>query len=364
VAPSAAVGEAATLLGGTLDQTLRAIAHTAQRTLGADRATCYVISDERCSGVYTTEADARRRRFVEDTLGLEVAGLPIWQLLLGDPDPLLVIEDIGRATTIGHGLRSKLGSGALMGVRLEHESVEHEGEPEFLGAVFVSFGQPHPIGPAERAAARGLANLAALAIANARLRDQALAHLAEAERRADTDELTSLPNRRGLEGLLGAALADAHQRDGTLSLLVLDLDNFKALNDRHGHGAGDAALRLVARTLEAEIRPGDSAARLGGEQFVILLPGTGSRGAWLVAERMRVALRSVGAGAWLLPTASIGVASCPSTAPRPATSCGPPTAPCTTPSASVATGASSSSPPRPGRGARGRPRRRRRTRTT
>ena len=312
MAPDAAPGEALARPGRSLDETLRAIARTAQRTLGADRASCYVVSlDQRVSAVHTTEPDPERRRFLERAVGLEVANLPVSQLLQGDADPLLVIEDVARATTIGEGLRSRLGAGALMGVRLEHESVEHAGEPEFLGAVFVSFHEPRAIGPAERAAALGLAHLAALAIANARLRDQALAHLAEAERRADTDELTDLPNRRGLEGLFAAALAETHERNGTLSVLVVDLDRFRELNDQHGHSAGDAALRLVARTLQAELRPGDIAARMEGEQFVVVLPGTGSRGAWLVAERIRVALRALGAGAWLLPTASIGVASSP-----------------------------------------------------
>jgi diguanylate cyclase (GGDEF)-like protein len=312
VAPDAVAGDAYTLLGGSLDETLGAIARTAQSALGADRATCYMISEkERCNGVFTTETDLRRRRYLERTLGAEVAGMPIWQLLLGQPDPLLVIEDVARSTTIGHDLRSRLGAGAIIGVRLEHESVERDGQPEFLGAVFVSFHEPRTIGPTERAAARGLANLASLALANARLRDRALAHLVVAQRRADTDELTGLPNRRGLETLFAAILAETRERDGILSVLVLDLDNFRTLNDTHGQPAGDAALRLVARTLEAELRPGDIATRMGGEQFVIVLPGTGSRGAWLVAERMRVALRSLGAGAWLLPTASIGVASYP-----------------------------------------------------
>jgi diguanylate cyclase (GGDEF)-like protein/putative nucleotidyltransferase with HDIG domain len=310
-ASSALVGEAATLLGGSLDETLRAIAGTAQRSLGADRATCYVISEEeRVSGVHTTESDPEQRRFLESSLGVEVTDLPIWKILLGDSDPLFVIEDIGRTTMIGDGLRSKLGAGAIMGVRLEHESIEREGQPELLGAVLLSFREPRPIGPAERAAARGLANLAGLAIGNARLRDQALAHLAEAQQRADTDELTDLPNRRGLEERLRAALSAARDRGEPASFLVLDLDNFRRVNVGYGHGAGDAALRLVARTLEAGLRPGDVAGRTGGEEFLIILPGTGSRGAWLVAERMRAALGALGGGAWLL-TVSIGVACYP-----------------------------------------------------
>jgi putative nucleotidyltransferase with HDIG domain len=267
-ASSALVGEAPTLLGGSLGETLRAIAGTAQRSLGADRATCYVISEEeRVSGVHTTESDPEQRRFLESSLGVEVTDLPIWKILLGDSDPLLVIEDLGRTTMIGDGLRSKLGAGAIMGVRLEHESIEREGQPELLGAVLLSFREPRPIGPAERAAARGLANLGGLAIGNARLRDQALAHLAEAQQRADTDELTDLLNRRGLEEPLRAALSAARDRGEPASFLVLDLDNFRRVNvgyPEHGTEAGELLRAAESAMYDAK--------RLGRDRSIVFEP--------------------------------------------------------------------------------------------
>lgn len=113
-----------------------------------------------------------------------------------------------------------------------------------------------------------------LASAQEQLRTQAerIAHL---EAIATTDELTGLNNRRGFFTQFHKEL-DRTQRglsEGGL-LILIDLDNFKAINDTHGHQAGDAALKLVATTLAADIRTMDTAARLGGDEFVLLLANT------------------------------------------------------------------------------------------
>ena len=94
--------------------------------------------------------------------------------------------------------------------------------------------------------------------------------VAELERLLETDELTSLLNRRGLETVAHRALAGAarYQEGGVLALI--DLDHFKRLNDDHGHAAGDAALRLVGNILSDNIRITDYAARLGGDEFAVL----------------------------------------------------------------------------------------------
>ena len=91
---------------------------------------------------------------------------------------------------------------------------------------------------------------------------------------SNSDELTGLLNRRGFQLALGAALARA-QRHGETGLLVLcDLDRFKAINDRHGHLAGDSVLRSVAALLRKEIRRSDAVARIGGDEFAILMSDT------------------------------------------------------------------------------------------
>ncbi len=99
--------------------------------------------------------------------------------------------------------------------------------------------------------------------------------IAQLETLATTDELTGLVNRRGFFESFIRELDKCERCISSGGLLVLiDLDNFKAINDTHGHMAGDSCLRLVARTLEAEIRTMDVAARLGGDEFVLLLSNT------------------------------------------------------------------------------------------
>ena len=98
----------------------------------------------------------------------------------------------------------------------------------------------------------------------------------ERERRAreeaDTDQLTGLANRRALRRVLGSALVRAAARGTAVGVLLLDLDGFKAINDRFGHAAGDAALREVAARLRSSVRDRDLVARTGGDEFVIVLP--------------------------------------------------------------------------------------------
>ena len=131
-----------------------------------------------------------------------------------------------------------------------------------------------------------------------------------------TDALTGVANRRYLDQALSAAARDKRQVGRWLSVLMIDIDHFKPLNDRYGHAAGDACLREVARTLrEALVRPGDVLARYGGEEFVALLHEADASGALVVAERMRVAVQALGienpAGARGVVTISVGAASSP-----------------------------------------------------
>jgi len=112
---------------------------------------------------------------------------------------------------------------------------------------------------------------------------------------ATSDGLTGIANRRHFDERLAEEWARA-KRDGTpLSLLLVDVDNFKKFNDQYGHQAGDACLRALARILSAQIRrPADLAARYGGEEFALLLPNTDADGCELVGENVRRALRDLG----------------------------------------------------------------------
>jgi diguanylate cyclase (GGDEF)-like protein/PAS domain S-box-containing protein len=112
------------------------------------------------------------------------------------------------------------------------------------------------------------------------------------EHRAGHDLLTGLPNRDRLERVLQQAIDDASAAGSKLALLYLDLDGFKAANDRGGHDAGDRVLREVARRLQQPLREGDLVARVGGDEFVVLLPGCrDAAAAAAVAASLRGQLR-------------------------------------------------------------------------
>lgn len=129
---------------------------------------------------------------------------------------------------------------------------------------------------------------------------------------ARTDPGTGLPNRRAFDAALARHLAHGRRTGSTFCLVLLDLDHFKAINDRHGHGAGDWVLRAVADLLERTFRKGDLVARLGGEEFAVLLPATDTAAACRAAETCRAAVASHAFRRedFLLPlTVSLGVAS-------------------------------------------------------
>ena len=107
------------------------------------------------------------------------------------------------------------------------------------------------------------------------------------ERQAFVDGLTGLANRRQAEDALATELSRAARFGGPLSIVIGDLDGFKAVNDDHGHPVGDTVLREFARMLERSVRDVDVAARWGGEEFLLILPGTDADGAMRLAERIR-----------------------------------------------------------------------------
>jgi diguanylate cyclase (GGDEF)-like protein len=139
---------------------------------------------------------------------------------------------------------------------------------------------------------------------NWELVDQQLLLAQRLSRLADTDELTSCLNRRALQRALDAALSRAAQ-DRPVSICVLDLDRFKELNDTRGHAAGDQVLVLVAETLLAVTRGGESVSRFGGDEFAVLLPSTDLKAATRTGERLRVRLAAALGPSGV--TASIGI---------------------------------------------------------
>jgi diguanylate cyclase (GGDEF)-like protein/putative nucleotidyltransferase with HDIG domain len=128
---------------------------------------------------------------------------------------------------------------------------------------------------------------------------------------ARTDVLTGLLNRRGFEDAFELELERARRGGHTLSVLVGDLDNFKQINDRFGHYHGDLALARVSTILERRKRRIDTVARLGGEEFALIVPDADDHAAYMLAERLRTSLREAFATEQAPITISFGVASFP-----------------------------------------------------
>ncbi|QJI30920.1 GGDEF domain-containing protein [Pseudomonas sp. ADAK18] len=129
---------------------------------------------------------------------------------------------------------------------------------------------------------------------------------------AATDALTGVANRRTLDERLRLEWDRAQRSSESLTLLMIDVDHFKAFNDRHGHQGGDEALRTVAHVIDSNIRrPADLAARYGGEEFAVVLPHTDSKGAWVIAEHIRSSVEHLPrmAGDTMPITVSIGLST-------------------------------------------------------
>jgi diguanylate cyclase (GGDEF)-like protein len=117
-----------------------------------------------------------------------------------------------------------------------------------------------------------------------RRNEQLLERLSSAAR---SDSLTGLANRQGFDEAIERELARARRTQQPTTLIIADIDHFKTINDRLGHAAGDAALRVIGTTARRVARDSDTAARIGGDEFAIILPNTDAEGAFLLAERMR-----------------------------------------------------------------------------
>ena len=128
-----------------------------------------------------------------------------------------------------------------------------------------------------------------------------------AERVANTDMLTGLPNRRHTLAFLEQAVAGARAHGGPLAVAIFDIDHFKRINDAHGHGVGDDVIRHVAQRAQAVLREGDMVGRVGGEEFVCIFQRSSARAAELAAERIRKAIEKDEARPAGMPRATISI---------------------------------------------------------
>jgi diguanylate cyclase (GGDEF)-like protein len=192
-------------------------------------------------------------------------------------------------------------AGAAIAVPLERDG-------RAIGALAIARGQDGgPLDGTAVRAVRALATHAGTAVANVRAHE-------ETRRQSMTDPLTGVGNFRQLTTTLGREVERAIRFHRPLSVLMLDLDHFKRVNDSRGHAVGDAVLREFATRLHGCLREVDVVARYGGEEFAVILPETGAPGASTVADRVLSAIRDepfTAIGQQLRITVSIGAASFP-----------------------------------------------------
>ena len=176
-----------------------------------------------------------------------------------------------------------------------------------IGALVMESETPIPISATDAKNLRLLGVMAAHAL-------ETVWEIEEINRRARTDALTGLANRQQFEERLSRIVMETNRFGGSCTLIVVDIDQFKHVNDTHGHQVGDEVLKRVASAMEAEIRNVDLCARYGGEEMALLLPQTDLSGGCQLAERLRHAVSSrafVIGGREVGVTISLGVATYP-----------------------------------------------------
>jgi diguanylate cyclase (GGDEF)-like protein/putative nucleotidyltransferase with HDIG domain len=157
----------------------------------------------------------------------------------------------------------------------------------------------------------GVATMSIAAIVTRLMRSHVEGLIAQLSDAARTDALTQLPNRRGFRELLDLELERARRSGAPMTVLACDLDHFKDVNDRAGRHVGDASLQQVATLLREGVRRVDVPARIGGEEFAVILPGTDAQAAFAIAERLRCHVRDAFADATVPITISFGISSHP-----------------------------------------------------
>ena len=187
-------------------------------------------------------------------------------------------------------------------------TVASGGVEAVLGAIGMVWPSPHAFPGEDREALEALATLAAIAVDRARLASTASERSEWFERMAHTDPLTGLANERTVARILELELARASRQGSDLSLAMFDVDDFRATNELGGHVAGDEVLRQVAAVLAESVRLVDTVGRIGGDEFVLVAPGSAGG---MVARRVLEGISALPAVAGRNVSVSAGVARFP-----------------------------------------------------
>ena len=275
-----------------LDEVLARIAETLRGLIPCDDVVIWGCSDDELRALFARGGDAKAIRRLRIPVGLGLTGLAA-----ETREPILSNE-AHRDPRARQVPNTDLGPEAVMCVPLLVRQ-------ELIGVLSLyRLGEDCGFDECEFELTRHFAEVAAIAIDNARTRD-------ELEQLAATDDLTGLANRRRFRQELDRELAAAARYGRVVSLLLLDLDGFKGVNDRYGHDRGDEVLKTIAALLERRTRRCDLVARIGGDEFALLLPGTPPDHAAELAVRLDESI--AGKVGDLGIRASVGVASYPAT---------------------------------------------------
>ena len=167
--------------------------------------------------------------------------------------------------------------------------------PEFetlnlAGLLGVAYGSVKKLSPQEASVIRSILAVMVMVVGSSKVLSKTMSEL---EYYSTHDPLTGLHNRRYFNDMLDYEVGRSERHNHEFTVLMLDLDDFKDVNDTYGHPCGDSVLRQIAETMHATMRKGDLATRIGGDEFAIILTETGREGAMVVAEKLRTELREI-----------------------------------------------------------------------
>ncbi len=240
---------------------------------------------------YLTAAVKLKARSVASDLGWTVVVREPVEIAFADSRTAMVqAMGIGLLAAGFAGLLAWFAAGRISGHLSTIASAAHEVESGIPGAsipLLKSSSEVLSLATALHRMTRRLVTLNEQMEDKVKLRTQELeAANRELDRQSRSDHLTGVLNRRGFEAQLKIALSSARRRNSPISLIMVDLDHFKQVNDTHGHDVGDQVIRHLADTMRQRVRDSDIVARMGGEEFVVMLPDTDAKGAQILAEEL------------------------------------------------------------------------------
>ena len=278
-AEQAALRRVATVVAreGDLEEIGRVVAEEATILLGATGSAVYRFESAELATCVAAHPPAAEGAVVSPTMSIGGTTATGRTAQTGEParvdDYAALPPDPSVLEVLAAGLRSGIAAPLSAGGRV-------------WGALTAGSSEPRAFGPAEERRLAAFAELAAIAVANAEAR-------AELARLAETDPLTGLANRRAFTKRLNGEVERARRHGHLLTLVILDLDDFKGINDTYGHQVGDRVLAEVGRHLDTTSRAGELVARIGGEEFAWILPQVDASGAMAPVERARARIASI-----------------------------------------------------------------------